>query len=68
MELEARRKTRASEVTTRSLREMESEVIEKLLAEHRGDTEIVSKLLKIDRSTLYRKIKRYQIPLDDMKE
>ncbi len=65
---EARRKTRASEVTTRSLREMESEVIEKLLAEHRGDTEIVSKLLKIDRSTLYRKIKRYQIPLDDMKE
>ncbi len=65
---EARRKTSVSEVTTRSLREMESEVIEKLLAEHRGDTEIVSKLLKIDRSTLYRKIKRYQIPLDDMKE
>jgi len=65
---EARRKTGAAEVTTRSLREMESEVIEKLLSEHRGDTEVVSKLLKIDRSTLYRKIKRYQIPLDDLKE
>ncbi|MBI2930902.1 MAG: sigma-54-dependent Fis family transcriptional regulator [Planctomycetes bacterium] len=67
-EAEARRAMGDTEVTTRSLREMESEVIQKLLTEHRGNTEIVSKLLKIDRSTLYRKIKRYGIPLDDLKE
>jgi len=64
---EARRGTGASNVTTRSLREMESEVIRKLLTEHRGDTEVVSNLLQIDRSTLYRKIKRYDIDLDGFK-
>lgn len=64
---EERRKIGDVEIATRSLREMESEVIHKLLEEHRGNTEVVSNLLKIDRSTLYRKIKRYGIDLDQLK-
>jgi two-component system response regulator HydG len=63
---EAARKTGSAEIT-RSLKEMESQVIHTLLSEHRGDTEAVARILKIDRSTLYRKIKRYGIDLGEMK-
>jgi DNA-binding NtrC family response regulator len=45
----------------RSFRDMEIEAILRLLKEHRGDTAKVSEILGIDRSTLYRKIKRYHI-------
>ncbi len=45
----------------RSLKEMEVETIDRLLREHKGDTARVAEILGIDRSTLYRKIKRYRI-------
>jgi transcriptional regulator of acetoin/glycerol metabolism len=45
----------------RSIRDMEIDAIRRLLKEHRGDTAKVSSILGIDRSTLYRKIKRYNI-------
>ncbi len=63
---EAKQKTGSAEIT-KSLKEMESEIIRELLAEHKGDTDAVSRILKIDRSTLYRKIKRYGIDLGDLK-
>ncbi len=42
-----------------SLKDIEIESIERLLREHRGDTARVAEILGIDRSTLYRKVKRY---------
>jgi transcriptional regulator with PAS, ATPase and Fis domain len=51
-------KSRGS-LSGRSLKEMEVEVIERLMREHHGDTARVADILGIDRSTLYRKIKRY---------
>jgi DNA-binding NtrC family response regulator len=46
-----------------SIEEMEIAAIRRLLAECEGDTARVARILKIDRSTLYRKIKRYGLPL-----
>jgi transcriptional regulator with PAS, ATPase and Fis domain len=46
-----------------SIEEMELAAIQRLLEEHRGDTAKVAEVLRIDRSTLYRKIKRYGISL-----
>jgi two-component system response regulator HydG len=43
----------------RSIRDMEVEAIDRLMKEHGGDTAAVAAVLGIDRSTLYRKIKRY---------
>lgn len=64
---EARKRSGSAEIGTQSLKQMESEVITRLLADHGGDTDAVSRILKIDRSTLYRKIKRYGIDLRDLK-
>ena len=46
-----------------SLRDMEMGEIRRLLEEHAGETGTVAGILGIDRSTLYRKIKRYQIDI-----
>ena len=46
-----------------SFEEMEVAAIRRLLDEHSGDTARVSQVLGIDRSTLYRKMKRYKIDL-----
>lgn len=46
-----------------SIEEMEISAIRRLLAEYEGDTARVARTLKIDRSTLYRKIKRYGLAL-----
>ena len=43
----------------RSLRDLEVEAIDRLLREYRGDTAAVAKILGINRSTLYRKIRRF---------
>ena len=42
-----------------SFQEMEADAIRRLMREHVGDTAKVAHVLRIDRSTLYRKIKRY---------
>jgi DNA-binding NtrC family response regulator len=44
-----------------SMEEMEVDAIRRLLREHGADTARVAEVLGIDRSTLYRKIKRYKI-------
>ncbi len=44
-----------------SIEEMEAEAIRRLMKEHSNDTARVAAVLKIDRSTLYRKLKRYGI-------
>jgi two-component system response regulator HydG len=46
-----------------SIEEMEVAAIQRLLDDHEGDTARVADVLGIDRSTLYRKIKRYKISL-----
>jgi DNA-binding NtrC family response regulator len=46
-----------------SIEEMEVAAIQRLLDDHGGDTARVAEVLGIDRSTLYRKIKRYKIAL-----
>jgi transcriptional regulator of acetoin/glycerol metabolism len=42
---------------------MEIAAIRRLLDEHGGDTSRVAEVLGFDRSTLYRKLKRYKISL-----
>ena len=44
-----------------SIQEMEVDAIRRLMKEHAGDTARVAAVLKIDRSTLYRKLQRYGI-------
>jgi two-component system response regulator HydG len=46
-----------------SFEEMEVDAIRRLLDDHSGDTARVAEVLGIDRSTLYRKIKRYRISI-----
>ena len=46
-----------------SIEEMEIAAIRRLLDEHGGDTSKVAEVLGFDRSTLYRKLKRYQITI-----
>ncbi len=46
-----------------SIEEMEVAAIRRLLDDHGGDTARVAEVLGIDRSTLYRKMKRYKISL-----
>jgi DNA-binding NtrC family response regulator len=46
-----------------SIEEMEVAAIQRLLDDHGGDTARVADVLGIDRSTLYRKMKRYKISL-----
>jgi DNA-binding NtrC family response regulator len=46
-----------------SIEEMEVAAIRRLLEDHGGDTARVADVLGIDRSTLYRKLKRYKITL-----
>ena len=47
----------------RTLRQMEEETLRALLADHRGDTAKVAAVLGIDRSTVYRKARRFGIDL-----
>jgi DNA-binding NtrC family response regulator len=49
--------------TGQSLEEMEISAIRRLLEEHHGDTSKVAEVLGFDRSTLYRKLKRYKISI-----
>jgi transcriptional regulator of acetoin/glycerol metabolism len=51
------------EAPGQSIEEMEMAAIRRLLSDHLGDTARVAEVLGIDRSTLYRKIKRYKIIL-----
>jgi two-component system response regulator HydG len=51
------------EAPGQSIEEMEVAAIRRLLGDHDGDTSRVAEVLGIDRSTLYRKIKRYKISL-----
>lgn len=51
----------------RSLRDIESGEIRRLLKQHEGSTGTVASILGIDRSTLYRKIKRYRIDIRDFR-
>jgi len=53
-------KSRA-EAPGQSIQEMEVAAIRRLLEEHEGDTARVAEVLGFDRSTLYRKLKRYGI-------
>jgi two-component system response regulator HydG len=46
-----------------SIQEMEVSAIRRLLDEHKGDTARVAEVLGFDRSTLYRKLKRYGITI-----
>ena len=46
-------------VSGQSMEEMEKDAIRRLMKEHAGDTARVAAVLKIDRSTLYRKLARY---------
>jgi DNA-binding NtrC family response regulator len=48
-------------VTGASIEDMEKDAIRRLMKEHAGDTVRVAAVLKIDRSTLYRKLQRYGI-------
>jgi DNA-binding NtrC family response regulator len=47
----------------RSMEELERDAIARLLVQHGGDTLQVAAILRIDRSTLYRKVKRFGIDL-----
>jgi transcriptional regulator with PAS, ATPase and Fis domain len=49
--------------TGESIEEMEIAAIRRRLDEHGGDTSRVAEVLGFDRSTLYRKLKRYKISL-----
>ncbi|OHB70534.1 MAG: hypothetical protein A2W23_03360 [Planctomycetes bacterium RBG_16_43_13] len=51
----------------KQLGEIEKDLIVKALIECKGDTAKASKLLGIDRSTVYRKLKRSGIDLDNIK-
>jgi DNA-binding NtrC family response regulator len=51
----------------RSLRDLEVDEIRRLLDQHGGDTGAVASVLGIDRSTLYRKLKRYRIELREFR-
>jgi DNA-binding NtrC family response regulator len=42
-----------------SIEDMEKEAIQRLMRDHSGDTARVAAVLKIDRSTLYRKLRRF---------
>jgi DNA-binding NtrC family response regulator len=53
---------RKSAAAGQSIEEMEIDAIRRLLREHAGDTAAVAGVLGIDRSTLYRKMKRHGIP------
>ena len=57
------RATGAGGTDTRSLQEMEMEAIRNTLEETDGDTAVAAEILGIDRSTLYRKLKRYGMGL-----
>jgi DNA-binding NtrC family response regulator len=48
---------------TRSLQDLERQAIEQTLEETNGDTALAATILGIDRSTLYRKLKRYGMEL-----
>jgi Nif-specific regulatory protein len=50
-----------AEAPGQSIQEMEVAAIRRLLEEHGGDTARVAEVLGFDRSTLYRKLKRYGI-------
>jgi DNA-binding NtrC family response regulator len=58
-----RRKREAGPGPSRSIDEMEREAVESLLREHEGDTARAADLLGIDRSTLYRKVKRWGLTI-----
>ena len=47
-----------------SLEEMEVDAIRRLMRQYGSDTARIAGILKIDRSTLYRKIKRYRIVIE----
>jgi transcriptional regulator with PAS, ATPase and Fis domain len=51
------------EAPGQSIEEMEVAAIRRLLDEHDSDTAHVAEVLGIDRSTLYRKLKRYKIAI-----
>ena len=52
-----------AQVPGQSIQEMEVAAIRRLLEEHGGDTARVAEILRIDRSTLYRKIKRHRLQI-----
>lgn len=55
------------QVKLRPLKELEYETLIKTLRECEGDTHQAAKILRIDRSTIYRKIKRYKINLGKLR-
>ncbi len=58
-----RRRRPEPEGAVRSIDEMEREAVDRLLREHAGDTARAAELLGIDRSTLYRKVKRWGLTI-----
>jgi DNA-binding NtrC family response regulator len=58
-----RRAPTEDEGPSRSIDEMEREAVERLLREHGGDTARAAEILGIDRSTLYRKVKRWGLAI-----
>ena len=50
-----------AETSLRSLREIEKDAIDRTLRAMNGDRNRAAKILKIDRTTLYRKMKRYHL-------
>ena len=50
-----------AETSLRSLREIEKDAIDRTLRAMNGDRSRAAKILKIDRTTLYRKMKRYHL-------
>jgi DNA-binding NtrC family response regulator len=66
-ELRGRVRTKSTAIQnatdTRSLQDLERQAIEETLEETGGDTALAATILGIDRSTLYRKLKRYNMDL-----
>ena len=53
----------AASLSTTALAEMERMTILRVFEQARGDKALAGKMLGISRATLYRKLKRYNIPL-----
>ena len=58
-------KVQKDEIPIKSLDEIEKEVIEKALTLSEGNITQAAKLLKVSRNTIYNKIKRYEVHLNN---